>query len=891
MSRSLSSKLVVKSPDKGLLTALPPDLSVEEYQRYLVRASNVRAQYGQLSAAPGYERVHITDEVLDSAANLIFQPSIMGVDAELRTTPIVGTDGKLFVMRRRSRNLVCGIDKCRVTFAVVGETGELSESGGSIPTEDVAKLVRGWSPDFVVHTGNCVSPTAGFTDDGHTYDEIIGRFYSDFLDSGRFFPSLGKDDWVTGPVSRYLDFFNLPPPERYYSIRRGPVEIFVLSTYGVDTDAVSGGETSLVWPSCEQAQWLSVAVSASSAAWRIVVCPHPDDTSEESGYNAFPVLDWPWESLGIDLVLHGRSRVYERLLKNGVPRFVVGLGGAPIDTFVDGEVNPFPAESQFRYNDDFGALRIEADRQTLTASFYDRSGTLIDSVTRVAQRSSTVCYVGDRAKTAVSLKVIPSTATTEVGLEFPLYAEATFSDGTKSIVTGESGWSSDNTEVLTVDRGVVRGQKLGQATVTAEYSGLSATSVVDVVVSCVDKPVDVVAVLDRSYSMAVRSKGTTRMARLQQAANLMIDAMALSPGVEDRVGIVGFGGSYENQTPDSQLLAPLGSTVTELRAAVASLVPGGATAVSEAFDKGVAELTGDNHRDGNRQVLILFTDGFANVLEGTDTNPVPGSVFTTAMDAVTASATAAKAAGITVMVIALDVGWDAARKAVVESWASEGLFYSVDAADELLPAFANALGDLCRQGSEGSGEGDQNVLARWAIGRIATTVGMTTTYSNTLLVGQSINVPTDGSDYFVWGGEGAPVSNLHQQFHTLADEDWPNIDTTELVITITVDRLYYWYDGQHNAEDAVEITDPNVKAGIQEKMSISIGEENYGFSFIDTCIHYNGAEDSTLWPYPGGYLQEDPVTKIQVNYLITLSWRDRNLGLAGSPPGGGGVYY
>jgi hypothetical protein len=57
-----------------------------------------------------------------------------------------------------------------------------------------------------------------------------------------------------------------------------------------------------------------------------------------------------------------------------IPYFVVGLGGS----LKYGFGTPLP-ESQFRYNSDFGAMLIAADKTSMTFEFYDTAGTLIDS--------------------------------------------------------------------------------------------------------------------------------------------------------------------------------------------------------------------------------------------------------------------------------------------------------------------------------------------------------------------------------------------------------------------------------------------------------------------------------------------------------------------------------
>jgi hypothetical protein len=74
-------------------------------------------------------------------------------------------------------------------------------------------------------------------------------------------------------------------------------------------------------------------------------------------------------------VLSGHEHNYERLIVDGIPYFVNGLGGGTIYPIV----NSLP-ESQFSYYANYGAMRVDASQAEMSFRFYDRTGTLIDSV-------------------------------------------------------------------------------------------------------------------------------------------------------------------------------------------------------------------------------------------------------------------------------------------------------------------------------------------------------------------------------------------------------------------------------------------------------------------------------------------------------------------------------
>ena len=110
MRRTNGTQLRVDAPSKGLITRLPSDLEDDAKAQFLTAAENVRAEMGELRAAPGYERVHLPKNKLDSEANLIHQPNLTSSDEEVETQPIIGTDGQLWTMQKRARTLVCPAD-------------------------------------------------------------------------------------------------------------------------------------------------------------------------------------------------------------------------------------------------------------------------------------------------------------------------------------------------------------------------------------------------------------------------------------------------------------------------------------------------------------------------------------------------------------------------------------------------------------------------------------------------------------------------------------------------------------------------------------------------------------------------------------------------------------
>jgi tartrate-resistant acid phosphatase type 5 len=253
-----------------------------------------------------------------------------------------------------------------IQIAVIGDYG-----GGGSPERDVANLVNSWNADFVVTLGDNNYPDGA----ADTIDQNIGQFYQQYIfpyqggygpgsDQARFFPTLGNHDWNTSQAQPYLDYFSLPGNERYYDFTWGPVHIFALDSDSREPDGVSRKST--------QAQWLKEKLTASDSPWNLVVMHHPPYSSGLHG--SVDWMRWPFQEWGASAVLSGHDHSYERLLIDGFPYFINGLGGGAIYYFVD-VLNG----SQARYNDDYGAMLITADDQQINFEFYNRSGELIDS--------------------------------------------------------------------------------------------------------------------------------------------------------------------------------------------------------------------------------------------------------------------------------------------------------------------------------------------------------------------------------------------------------------------------------------------------------------------------------------------------------------------------------
>ena len=159
----------------------------------------------------------------------------------------------------------------------------------------------------------------------------------------------------------------MPGNERYYDFVAGPVHFFILDSDPNEPDGV--GISSV------QAAWLQEALEDATEPWEIVFMHHPPYSSGAHGSTDW--MQWPFADWGVEAVLSGHDHLYERLRLDGLTYFTNGLGG-------HGAVYDFPnilPQSEFRYNQEHGAMRVQATSNWILFEFININGELIDSFT------------------------------------------------------------------------------------------------------------------------------------------------------------------------------------------------------------------------------------------------------------------------------------------------------------------------------------------------------------------------------------------------------------------------------------------------------------------------------------------------------------------------------
>lgn len=264
------------------------------------------------------------------------------------------------------------LSQSSVRFACVGDYGR------EPAVQSVADFVAANNPDFVVTVGdNNYTPNDTTV---QAWDDEIGRYYGQFIRYpagstsayapgpavNNFFPALGNHDWDAG-IAGWQNYFELPGNERYYDVVRGPVHLFIIDSDGREPD----GNTS----ASVQGLWLQHQLASSTSPWKIVLFHHPPYSSS-STHGSTPNLQWPFAQWGASLVLAGHDHTYERIMRNGFPYVVNGLGGRPLYAFRE-----TPEEgSAVRYNANYGAVFITATASQLILTARSIANELIDSL-------------------------------------------------------------------------------------------------------------------------------------------------------------------------------------------------------------------------------------------------------------------------------------------------------------------------------------------------------------------------------------------------------------------------------------------------------------------------------------------------------------------------------
>lgn len=256
-------------------------------------------------------------------------------------------------------------------FAIIGDYGEDSPKEG-----EVAAMVKGWNPEFIVTVGDNNYPLGS----AGTIAKNVGKHYGDFIYNpdapadrictgkaatdkvNRFFPAPGNhDNYAVPNLKPYLDYFTLPGDERNYDFTWGPVHFFSLNTGAGGTIA------------SETKDWLKDKASKSDRPFKLVYLHHPPFSPGPHGSASGTQL--PYKDWGVDAVLAGHEHFYVRVTDKtspNKPAYLI-IGNSGNENLYGCNANPLDP-TRFTIdvcdNNHFGALKVYATTTKMVFQYF-----------------------------------------------------------------------------------------------------------------------------------------------------------------------------------------------------------------------------------------------------------------------------------------------------------------------------------------------------------------------------------------------------------------------------------------------------------------------------------------------------------------------------------------
>ena len=245
----------------------------------------------------------------------------------------------------------------RLRWLAVADTGS-GDANQRAVGQQMAAVHRRRPVDLVVLGGDNIYPSG----DMALIEATFRRPYADLLAAGvPFHAVLGNHDIRTANGDPQVAYKPFGMQGRFYNLRRGPVEFFLLDTNGKAD-----------WQ--RQVSWLRSVLASSSAPWKVVVGHHPIYSS--GFYGNDPGLQAKLAGLmrrhGVQLYINGHEHNYERSVPiDGITYLVVGGGGASLRPVI-------PTAQSATASSVFSFAELEATPRELTITAWDKSGRQID---------------------------------------------------------------------------------------------------------------------------------------------------------------------------------------------------------------------------------------------------------------------------------------------------------------------------------------------------------------------------------------------------------------------------------------------------------------------------------------------------------------------------------
>jgi 3',5'-cyclic AMP phosphodiesterase CpdA len=206
-----------------------------------------------------------------------------------------------------------------VKFLVFGDSGSSSKQ-----QKDLVPLMMKEDADLILHTGDLAYDRGSIKE----IKEKVLDIYEELFAQTAFYPSLGNHDYLTDNGQPFIDTFELPENERYYSLSVGKI-LFI----AIDSNVPLNELRNQMLPWLEK----TLAEKGKQNDWIIAYFHHPAYSSGSHGSEKrvqdklVPIL----EKYSVDLVFNGHDHNYQRTCRilvnscdeNGIVYIVTGGGG------------------------------------------------------------------------------------------------------------------------------------------------------------------------------------------------------------------------------------------------------------------------------------------------------------------------------------------------------------------------------------------------------------------------------------------------------------------------------------------------------------------------------------------------------------------------------------
>ena len=245
----------------------------------------------------------------------------------------------------------------RLRFLATGDSGSGNAHQRAVG-QRMAEVHRRAPVDLVLMAGDNIYPSGDLA----LVESTFRRPYGTLLQSGvPFHAVLGNHDIRTANGTRQITYAPFGMKGRWYTLRRGPVQFFLL-------------DTNVNAPWQHQRPWLQQALAASTSPWKVVVGHHPIRSSGFYGDDpaAIARLTPLFRRYGVQLYINAHDHHYERTRPiDGTTYLTVGNGGAQLRAVL-------PNANTARALSTYGFTELSATADRLRIDAWDSQGRRID---------------------------------------------------------------------------------------------------------------------------------------------------------------------------------------------------------------------------------------------------------------------------------------------------------------------------------------------------------------------------------------------------------------------------------------------------------------------------------------------------------------------------------